>query len=159
MPEERLLLESVKLVIRGFESRRAPKAYRQWFGFVLRDAKRTVHLTVCENVLSQDSLSFGKERNTSADLSAQCKSEPCLGMDTVFSQSVPKDFFPRRAGSTQIFSRCFCMNDSEAASLPSRRITYYEKDNYQRKSEGLSLQKRQVYQAAGCRQIPSVIFS
>ena len=29
----------VKLSFRGFESRRAPKAYRQWFGFVLRDAK------------------------------------------------------------------------------------------------------------------------
>ena len=40
MPEEFLLLEPVKLDIRGFESRRAPKAYRQWFGFVLRDARR-----------------------------------------------------------------------------------------------------------------------
>ena len=30
----------VKLSFRGFESRRAPKAYRQWFGFVLRDARR-----------------------------------------------------------------------------------------------------------------------
>ena len=50
MPEEHLLLEHVKLDIRGFESRRAPKAYRQWFGFVLRDAKRTVHEIVCENV-------------------------------------------------------------------------------------------------------------
>ena len=53
MPEERLLLEPVKLVFRGFESRRAPKAYRQWFGFVLRDAKRTVHEIVCENVFIQ----------------------------------------------------------------------------------------------------------
>ena len=50
MPEERLHSEPVKLSFRGFESRRAPKAYRQWFGFVLRDAKRTVHLTVCENI-------------------------------------------------------------------------------------------------------------
>jgi hypothetical protein len=33
-------------------------------------------------------------------------------MDTVLSQTVPKDFFPRCAGGTQIFSRCFCMNDS-----------------------------------------------
>ena len=32
--------EPVKLSFRGFESRRAPKAYRQWFGFVLRDARR-----------------------------------------------------------------------------------------------------------------------
>ena len=38
--------EPVKLSFRGFESRRAPKAYRQWFGFVLRDAK-----TVCGSVL------------------------------------------------------------------------------------------------------------
>jgi hypothetical protein len=38
---------------------------------------------VCGNVLSQDSLSFGKERNASADISAQCKSEPCLKADTV----------------------------------------------------------------------------
>ena len=40
MPEERLLFEPVQLGFRGFESRRAPKAYRQWFGFVLRDARR-----------------------------------------------------------------------------------------------------------------------
>ena len=40
MPEERLHSEPVKLSFRGFESRRAPKAYRQWFGFVLRDARR-----------------------------------------------------------------------------------------------------------------------
>ena len=32
--------EPVQLGFRGFESRRAPKAYRQWFGFVLRDARR-----------------------------------------------------------------------------------------------------------------------
>ena len=38
--------EPVKLSFRGFESRRAPKAYRQWFGFVLRDAK-----TVCGSLL------------------------------------------------------------------------------------------------------------
>ena len=52
MPEERLLLEPVKLSFRGFESRRAPKAYRQWIGAVLRDAK-TAHLTVCGNVFIQ----------------------------------------------------------------------------------------------------------
>ena len=40
MPEERLHYEPVKLSFRGFESRRARKAYRQWFGFVLRDTKR-----------------------------------------------------------------------------------------------------------------------
>ena len=50
MPEEFLLLEPFKLDDRGFESRRTPKAYRQWIGFVLRDAKRTVHEIVCENV-------------------------------------------------------------------------------------------------------------
>ena len=33
-------------------------------------------------------------------------------MDTVLSQTVPKDFFPHCAGGTQIFSRCFCMNDN-----------------------------------------------
>ena len=40
MPEERLLFEPVQLGFRGFESRRALKAYRQRFGFVLRDARR-----------------------------------------------------------------------------------------------------------------------
>ena len=55
MPEERLLLEPVKLVFRGFESRRAPKAYRQWIGFVLRDAKSGTRKAsfVCENVFIQ----------------------------------------------------------------------------------------------------------
>ena len=33
------------------------------------------------------------------------------------------------------------------------RVTYYEKDDYQRKSEGLSLQKRKVYQIARRGQI------
>ena len=31
---------AVKLSFRGFESRRAPKANRQWIGFVLRDARK-----------------------------------------------------------------------------------------------------------------------
>ena len=42
MPEERLHVEPVKLDIRGFESRRTLKAYRQRIGFVLRDAKSTL---------------------------------------------------------------------------------------------------------------------
>ena len=43
-------------------------------------------------------------------------------MTPVLSGAVPKDFFPHCAGGTQIFSRCFCMNDSEATLLPLRRI-------------------------------------
>ena len=48
-----VLFDGVQLpLFRGFESRRAPKAHRQWLGFVLRDAKRTVHEIVCENVFN-----------------------------------------------------------------------------------------------------------
>lgn len=132
MPEERLHPEPVKLSIRGFESHRAPKAYRQRIGrFVLRDAKRTVHEIVCENVFILTFVIIRQREKCHVFLAEQCKSEPCLRMDTVLSQSVPKDFFPHCAGGTQIFSRCFCMNDSETTLLPLRRITYYEKDDYQ----------------------------
>ena len=54
MPEERLHLEPVKLDIRGFESRRALQNVSPVVWFVLRDAKRTVHEIVCENVFYSD---------------------------------------------------------------------------------------------------------
>ena len=38
----------------------------------------------------------------------------CLRADTVFSQTAPKDLFPRRDGDTQALSRRFCVNDGEA---------------------------------------------
>ena len=97
---------------------------------------------VRENISVQDSLSFGKARSASVHLAEQCKSKPCLRVDTVLSQTVPKEFFPHCAGGTQIFSRCFCMSDDETTLLPLRRITYYEKDDYQWKPKGFSLQKR-----------------
>ena len=52
------------------------------------------------------------KREVLLHLAEQCKSKPCLRMDTVLSQTVPKDFFPHCAGGTQVFSRCFCMNDN-----------------------------------------------
>ena len=88
------------------------KTYRQWLGFVLRDAKRTVHEIVCENVFIQTFVIIRQSESASVHLAEQCKSKPCLRVDTVLSQTVPKDFFPHCAGGTQIFSRCFCMNDS-----------------------------------------------
>ena len=132
MPEEHLLLEPVKLDIRGFESRRALQNVSpvDWFCPSGRK-KNGTRYRVRENISVQDSLSFGKARSASVHLAEQCKSKPCLRMDTVLSQTVPKDFFPHCAGGTQIFSRCFCMDDSEATLLPLRRITYYEKDDYQ----------------------------
>ena len=107
------------------------KTYRQWIGFVLRDAKERYTKSCARTFLFRHSLSFGKARSASVRLAEQCKSKPCLRMDTVLSQTVPKDFFPHCAGGTQIFSRCFCMSDNEATLLPLRRITYYEKDDYQ----------------------------
>ena len=38
----------------------------------------------------------------------------CLRADTVFSQTAPKDLFPRRDGDTQALSRRFCGNGDEA---------------------------------------------
>ena len=131
IPEEFLLLEPVKLDIRGFESRRALQNVSPVDWFCPSGRKRTVHEIVCENVFIQNSLSFGKARSASAHLAEQCKSKPCLRMDTVLSQIVPKDFFPHYAGGTQIFSRCFCMSDDETTLLPLRGITYYEKNDYQ----------------------------
>ena len=133
MPEEPLHLEPVKLDIRGFESRRALKACRQ---VALEDLsfgtqQKRYTKSCARTFLFRHSLSFGKARSALVHLAEQCKSEPCLRMDTVLSQTVPKDFFPHCAGGTQIFSRCFCMDDSEATLLPLRRITYYENNDYQ----------------------------
>ena len=132
MPEEHLLLEPVKLDIRGFESHRM-QLLRIASGLVLSFGTQKERYTksCARTFLFRHSLSFGKARSASVHLAEQCKSKPCLRMDTVLSQTVPKDFFPHCAGGTQIFSRCFCMDDSEATLLPLRRITYYEKDDYQ----------------------------
>ncbi len=113
MPEEFLLLEPVKLNIRGFESRRALQNVSpvDWFCPSGRK-KRTVHEIVCENVFIQTFVIIRQSESASVHLAEQCKSKPCLRVDTVLSQTVPKDIFPRCAGSTQIFSRCFCMDDS-----------------------------------------------
>ena len=112
MPEEHLLLEPVKLDIRGFESRRALQNVSPVEWFCPSGRKRTVHEIVCENVFIQTFVIIRQSESASVHLAEQCKSKPYLRMDTVLSQTVPKDFFPRCAGSTQIFSRCFCMNDS-----------------------------------------------
>ena len=102
MPEERLHPEPVKLSFRGFESRRAPKAYRQRFGLSFGTQKGGIRkfAFVCENVFIQRSVIIRQREKSSAFLSEQCKSEPCLRMDTVLSESVPKEFFPHRAGGT-----------------------------------------------------------
>ena len=131
MPEEFLLLEPVKLDIRGFESRRALQNVSPVDWFCPSGRKKRYTKSCARTFLFRHSLSFGKARSALVHLAEQCKSEPCLRMDTVLSQTVPKDFFPRCAGSTQIFSRCFCMSDDETTLLPLRRITYYEKDDYQ----------------------------
>ncbi len=119
-----VLFDGVQLpLFRGFESRRAPKAHRQWLGFVLRDAKRTVHEIVCENVLF---LTFVIIRQSEKRLGISRRAMqmgPCLRMDTVLSQMVPKEHFPHPAGSTKIFSRRFCMSDNETTLLPLRRNT------------------------------------
>ena len=131
MPEEHLLLEPVKLDIRGFESRRALQNVSPVDWFCPSGRKKERYTKSCARTfLFRHSLSFGKARSALVHLAEQCKSEPCLRMDTVFFGAVPKDFFPHRRGGTQIFSRCFCMNDSEIALLPFRRITYYENDDY-----------------------------
>ena len=93
--------------------------------------KRTVHEMRARTFFILTFVIIRQSESASVHLAEQCKSKPCLRMDTVLSQTVPKDFFPHCAGGTQIFSRCFCMNDSEATLLPLRRITYYEKDDYQ----------------------------
>ena len=135
MPEEHLLLEPVKLDIRGFESRRALQNVSpvDWFCPSGRKKNGThkPSLIVCENVFIQTFVIIRQSESATVHLAEQCKSKPCLRMDTVLSQTVPKEFFPRCAGSTQIFSRCFCMSDDETTLLPLRRITYYEKDDYQ----------------------------
>ncbi|MBQ8235661.1 MAG: hypothetical protein IJZ37_03130 [Clostridia bacterium] len=48
--EERLPFEPVKLDYRGFESRRAPKAYRQWIGLSFGTQKMT-HTNLCARTL------------------------------------------------------------------------------------------------------------
>ena len=123
MPEEFLLLEPVKLDIRGFESRRALQNVSPVDWFCPSGRKRTVHEIVCENVLF---LTFVIIRQSEKRLGISRRAMqmgPCLRMDTVLSQMVPKEHFPHPAGSTKIFSRRFCMSDNETTLLPLRRNT------------------------------------
>ena len=123
MPKNTCSLSLSSSIFAGSNPAVRCKTYRQWLGFVLRDAKRTVHEIVCENVFIQTFVIIRQSESASVHLAEQCKSKPCLRMDTVLSQTVPKDFFPHCAGSTQIFSRCFCMSDDETTLLPYRSNT------------------------------------
>ena len=81
---------TLALTIRGFESRRTPNAYAGGLVFVPWGIGKTVHETVCENVLIlKNSLLFGKEDYPRFS-SEQCKGRPCLRMDTALSQSGAK---------------------------------------------------------------------
>ena len=119
------------------------KTYRQWIGFVLRDAK-----TVREGPLSCARTFFQKAAIIRARMGkprfsvGAMQRRLCLRADTVFSQTAPKDSFPRRDGDTQALSRRFCRNDGETKRLPYRRITYHEESYHQRKPKRLPLQRR-----------------
>lgn len=100
---------------RGFESRRASKDVSPVDRFVLRDAK-----TVREGPLSCARTFFQKAAIIRARMGkprfsvGAMQRRPCLRADTALSPSAPKGLFPRRAGSAQAPSRCFCMNVTEA---------------------------------------------
>ena len=130
MPEEPLHPEPIKLSFRGFESRRASQNVSPVV-WICPSGRKNGTRKRAQKIFYSKLRYHSAKREKSAFSSEQCESEPCLKTDTVLSKSVPKDFFPHRAGSAQIFSRCFCMNDSETTLLPLRRITYYEKDDYQ----------------------------
>ena len=131
MPEEFLLLEPVKLDIRGFESRRALQNVSPVDWFCPSGRKKNGTRNRVRERFYSDIRYHSAKRECFGTSRRAMQMGPCLRMDTVLSQTVPKDFFPRCAGSTQIFSRCFCMSDDETTLLPLRRITYYEKDDYQ----------------------------
>ena len=104
MPEEFLLREPLKLDVRGFESRRALQNVSpvDWFCPSGRKKNGThkPSLIVCENVFIQTFVIIRQSESASVHLAEQCKSKPCLRVDTVLSQTVPKDFFPHSAGGT-----------------------------------------------------------
>ena len=84
MPEEFLLLEPVKLDFRGFESRRMQKHIASGLeDLSFGTQKRTVHEIVCENVFIQTFVIIRQSESASVHLAEQCKSKPCLRMDTV----------------------------------------------------------------------------
>ena len=100
MPEEFLLLEPVKLDIRGFESRRALQNVSPVDWFCPSGRKRTVHEIVCENVFILTVVIIRqREKRLRISLGAMQKGL-CLRMDTVLSLIVPKDFLPHCAGGT-----------------------------------------------------------
>ena len=105
-------LSLFSLIFCGFESRRMQTHIAKGLEICPSGQKKGCTHFVYENDFLCNSLSFGEAISASVHLAEQCKSEPCLKVDTVFSRAVPKDFFPHWKGGTQIFSRCFCMNDS-----------------------------------------------
>ena len=52
MPKNTCSLSLSSSIFAGSNPAVRCKTYRQWLGFVLRDAKRTVHEIVCENVFN-----------------------------------------------------------------------------------------------------------
>ena len=74
MPEEFLLLEPVKLDIRGFESRRALQNVSPVDWFCPSGRKKERYTKSCARTfLFRHSLSFGKARSASVHLAEQCK--------------------------------------------------------------------------------------
>jgi len=100
MPEEFLLLEPVKLDIRGFKSRRALQNVSpvDWFCPSGRKKNGTRN-RVRERFYSDIRYHSAKRECFGASRRAM-QMGPCLRMDTVLSQTVPKDFFPHCAGGT-----------------------------------------------------------
>ena len=131
MPEEFLLLEHVKLDIRGFESRRALQNVSpvDWFcpsGRKKNGTRNRVRERFYSDIRyhSAKRECFGTSRRA-----MQKQALPENGYRVIPNSA--KRFLPHYAGGSQIFSRCFCMSDDETTLLPLRRITYYEKDDYQ----------------------------
>ena len=106
MPEEHLLLEPVKLDIRGFESRRALQNVSPVVWFVLRDAKRTVHEIVCENVFIQTFVIIRQ-------------SEKCVGTSrrAMQKQALPENGYRVIPNSAKRFLSALCRRHSNFQPL------------------------------------------
>ena len=106
MPKNTCSLSLSSSIFAGSNPAGRCKTYRQWIGFVLRDAKRTVHEIVCENVFI---LTFVIIR----------QSEKCFGTSrrAMQKQALPENGYRVIPNSAKRFLSALCRRHSNFQPL------------------------------------------
>ena len=106
MPKNTCSLNLSSSIFAGSNPAVRCKTYRQWIGFVLRDAKRTVHEIVCENVFIQTFVIIRQ-------------SEKCFGTSrrAMQKQALPENGYRVIPNSAKRFLSALCRRHSSFQPL------------------------------------------